>query len=89
MHGLDVVHILLRAVARMPHIADHIPGGHHAALLKSLRVRIILAKMGIVVIPFAVKTADPDTPSPVLVPTEGFHIAGLHSDHGRADLYII
>lgn len=41
--------------------------------------------MGIVVIPLSVLRADPDAPSAVLVPAEGFHRAGLHRHNRRTE----
>ena len=85
MYGFDIVYILRRAVAGMPHVADHIPRRHHRSFRKPLRRRIVLPQMGIVIVAFFVKAADADTPAAVLVPAEGFHIAGFHGDDRRTD----
>ena len=86
MDDLDVVHIFLGGIARMSHVPDHIPGGHHAALLKPLSVGIVLAQVGVIIISLLVKASDPDTPAAVLIPAKGLHIAGLHGNHRGSHL---
>ena len=86
MYCLNVVHILRGAVTGVSHVTDHIPGSHHAALLKPLRIRIVLAQMRIVIVPLPVKAADADTPAPVLIPAQSLHITGLHRNDRCADL---
>ncbi len=80
----DVVHIFLRAVARAPHVADHVARLHGFAQAQPGRIRPVLAQMGIVVIPLGVEAPDADAPSAVLVPAEGLHNAGLHRNHRRS-----
>ncbi len=89
VHHFDVIDIFRIAVARMPHITDHIPGRHHTAFLQSLIVRKILAQMGIIVIPFPVKAADADPPSAIPVPSQRFYIAGFDGYDRRTDMDII
>ena len=86
MYHFNIVDILLGAVTGMSHVTDHIPCGDYTTLLKSFRIRIILTKMRIVIIPLTVKTADADTPAAILVPTEGLHNAGFDTDDRRTDL---
>ena len=86
MNGLDVIHIFLRRIARMAHVADHVSGGHHASLLQAFRVRIVLAKVGVIIISFLIKASDADPPAAVFIPSEGLHVAGFHGDDRRADL---
>lgn len=85
VNGFNIVHIFRLAVAGMAHVADHITGSDHAALFKIQSIRKILPQMGIVIIALAVKTADANTPASVLIPAQGFHIAGFDSDDGRTD----
>ena len=42
--------------------------------------------MGVIVITFFVKAANADTPAPVLVPADGFYIAGFYGGNRCADL---
>lgn len=86
MDGFNVIHIFFGAIARVPHVADHIAGSYNAAFFESKGVWEILAQMGIVIIAFAIEAADANTPAPILVPAKGFHIAGLYCDDGRTNL---
>ena len=85
MHNLDIIHILLVAVACVSHIADHISRCDVVPLLESFGVRSVLAQVCIVVIPLLVKAADADAPSAVAIPTKRLHVAGLDCDDWRAD----
>ena len=83
---VDVIRVFRGAVAGAPEIADDIPGGDDAAFLQLALIGVILAQMGIIVVPFFVKAADAEPPSAVLIPADGFHIAGFDGDDGRARL---
>ena len=85
MDSLDIIGILLGAVAGMAHVSDHIPGSDHAAFLQIQRIGEILTQVSVIVVAFAVKASDTDPPAAVLVPAEGLHVAGFHGDDGRAD----
>ncbi len=82
MDGLNVVDVFLFAVSGVPHVADHIPGSDHAPLFQVKGIGEVLAQVGVIIVPFAVKAADADAPAAVLVPAQGFHIAGLDGDDG-------
>lgn len=82
---LNVIHIFLGAVARMPHIANHISGRDDAAFLQILRIRIILPQMCVVIVALPVKAADADTPSAVLVPAQRFNLAGFYGNDRGTD----
>jgi len=85
MDGFDVVGVFHGAVARMPHIADHVSGGYDASLLQVKGVGEVLPQVCVIVIALFVKAADSDPPSPVLVPAKGLHIAGFHGHYGSPD----
>ena len=71
---------------RDSHIPDHVSGGHNASLAQCALVGVILAQMGVIVGPFLVEAADADSPASVLVPAQGFHIAGFHRNNGSSRL---
>ncbi len=81
---LNAVHVLLGAVACAAHIADYIPGQHGLAHLQALGKGPVLAQMGVIVVPQAVKAAYTHPPASVLVPAQGLHHPGLHRDDRRA-----
>ena len=81
MGVVDVVGVLRAAVTGAPQIAYDIPGLHHAAHLQAGLVGVILAQMGVIVVAFVVKAAYSQPPSAILVPAQGFHIAGFHGNH--------
>ncbi|GFI64934.1 hypothetical protein IMSAG185_00527 [Lachnospiraceae bacterium] len=82
MYNLNIIHILRGAVPCVPHVPDHIPRRDNTSLRQPLRIRIVLAQMGVIIIPLAVKTADADTPASILIPAQRFHNTGFHS-HNR------
>ncbi len=86
MDSLDIIGILLGAVAGMAHVSDHIPGSDHAAFLQIQRIGEILTQVGVIVVAFTVKASDADPPAAVLVPAESLHVAGFHTYDGCADL---
>ena len=79
MRHLDIVYILLRAVAGVSHVPYDISRRDSASLRKPLRIRIVLPEMRIVIIPSAVEAADADAPAAVLVPAQRLDSAGLDS----------
>ncbi len=83
--SLYVIDVFFCAVAGMSHIADHIAGRDDIPLLQAFRIGIVLPQVCVVIVSFFVKTADADAPSPVLVPSKRFYIAGFGSDDRRAD----
>ena len=85
MYRLDIIDIFFRAVTGVSHIADHVPRRDHAAFLKSFRIRVILAQVGIIIVSAAVEAADADAPAAVLVPAERLHDAGFDGDNRRAN----
>ena len=68
MGCVNVIHIFLCTVSGAPHIANHITCLHDTSHFQGFAVGKILAQMGIIIVPPAVKTADSQTPSAVLVP---------------------
>ena len=89
MDCLNIIGILLGAVAGVAHITDHVPGSDHAAFLQIQCIGKVLTQVGVIVVAFTVKASDADPPAAVLVPAEGFHIAGFHGDDRRADRNVI
>lgn len=89
MRHFNIIHILLRAVAGVPHVADDVSRRDGAALRKSFRVRVILPEMRIVIIPSSVKAADADAPAAVLVPAQCLDSAGLDSYNRHSHLETI
>ena len=81
VRGRDVVGILRGAVSGPAEIPDHISGCHDTALFQIRLIWVILTQMGVIVIPLFIEAPDPDPPSAVLVPSQRFHIPGLHRDH--------
>ena len=86
MNGVDIVSVLLGAVAGVAHIADHIPGSYHAALLQIKGIGKILPQMGVIIIALLIKAADADPPASVPVPAKSLHIAGFNGGYGGSDL---
>ena len=89
MNGVDIVGVLLGAVAGVAHIADHIPGSYHAALLQIKGIGKILPQMGVIIIALLIKAADADPPASVPVPAKSLHIAGFNADDRCANMNVI
>ena len=81
MCHLNVVHIFRGTVARMAHVADDITGCHQISFLQPFRIRVILAKVCIIIVALSIQAADADSPAAVLIPAKGFHITGLDTDY--------
>ncbi len=73
--GIDVIRVFFGAVAGVSHVADDVSGSDHASFFKIKGIREVLAQVGIVIVALAVKAADADAPSAILIPAKGFHIA--------------
>lgn len=89
MHLVNIIDIFRSTVSGMPHIADHIARRNQTSLCKSFRIGIILAQVGVVVIPLLVKAADAQPPAPVLVPANCFYVSGFDGNDWSADVDII
>lgn len=83
---VDVVGVFGAAVSGAAQVADDVAGLDDTAFLEGLVVGVILSQVGVVVIALAVKAADAQPPAAVLVPADGFHVAGLHGDDGGSHL---
>ena len=82
----NIIGIFCAAVPSPSEITDDITSLDIAALLKCFVVRVIFPEMGIVIIPLFVKAADAKAPAAVLIPANGFHIAGFDSNYRCSDL---
>ena len=78
---VNVVDIFFGAVTGMSHVTDHIPCQHYRPFLQFRLIGKSLPQMGIVIIPFLIKTADSNAPASILIPTKRLHISRFHTDH--------
>ena len=84
MRNIDIVFVLLTAVARHAEITYHIACGDDLPLIH-IGVGVISPQMCIIIVPLAVETPYAYAPAAVTVPTDGFHITGFDGDYRRAD----